>query len=605
MPSCLVRRAAFAGLAGFSLCLFAAVATAADPPEGAASPEASAPPEGFGALFNGKDLAGWVGMTRDMDPKKFRAMPPKEQDALLAKNWEEVLKHWSVENGEIVNDGNGPYLSTGRDYGDFELHIEYKTVPKADSGIYLRGVPQVQIWDSTPQGGKGSIGAEKGSGGLFNNKTHAKDPLVLADKPFGEWNAFRIRMIGDTVSVWLNDKLVVDETTMENYFDRESLIYPLGPIELQTHGGEIRFRNVFIKEIPRKPPEAGYLDRAGKPVGDGWQPLPVAQQGKPTVSEAKPGDFDLHLLFTPSGKEPATVAFRVAGDDALTLSVSTETGVLLMDQNKGESATLAETPVAVGGFKPDGENHLYLRAVGDRIQAWLNDAPVADVLYPQGVRSGVIRLSGLTPKAAFLRDLKDEPRPAVSQDETGFEPIYAGDLSGWTTQQGFETRPNSFTATKGSGNVYTKAEYGDFTFRFDFKFDAGANNGVGVRAPLGGDSAYKGMEIQILDNTSPQYANLQPYQYHGSVYGIAPAKRGYLNPVGQWNSEEITMQGRHVTVALNGKTIVDADLDAASKDGTADHRDHPGVKRESGHLGFLGHGHELSFRNLRVKALGK
>jgi hypothetical protein len=170
-----------------------------------------------------------------------------EQDA---KWTEDMTKHWSVENGEFVNDGHGKYATTTKDYGDFELLVEYKTVPKADSGIYLRGVPQVQIWDYTEQA-KFNIGADKGSGGLWNNSAGApgKDPLVLADKPFGQWNKFRILMVGSRVSVWLNGKLVVDHAIMENYYDRKKPIPARGPIQLQTHGGEIRWRNVFIREI--------------------------------------------------------------------------------------------------------------------------------------------------------------------------------------------------------------------------------------------------------------------------------------------------------------------------------------------------------------------
>ena len=158
--------------------------------------------------------------------------------------------HWYVEGDELVNDGYGSYATTEKDYGDFELLVEYKTVPLADSGIYLRGVPQVQIWDYTEKA-KFGLGADKGSGGLWNNSKGApgKDPLVLADKPFGEWNSFRIKMVGDKVTVYLNDKLVVDNARLENYYDRKLNVPDKGPIQLQTHGGEIRWRNVFIKEL--------------------------------------------------------------------------------------------------------------------------------------------------------------------------------------------------------------------------------------------------------------------------------------------------------------------------------------------------------------------
>ena len=157
---------------------------------------------------------------------------------------------------------------------------------------------------------------------------------------------------------------------------------------------------------------------------------------------------------------------------------------------------------------------------------------------------------------------------------------------------------------KGSGgNLYTKKEYGDFDFRFEFKLTAGANNGVGIRAPLEGDAAYVGMEIQILDNDAPEYKDLHPYQYHGSIYGVVPAKRGYLKPVGEWNREEIMAKGSKIKVILNGTVITDADITTAREKGTMDGKQHPGLKRNKGHIGFLGHGSVVQFRNIRVKDL--
>ncbi|WP_298863092.1 DUF1080 domain-containing protein [uncultured Gimesia sp.] len=211
------------------------------------------PPEGFVALFNGKDLSGWIGMNfhkvKGKSPVAVQKMSKAEREELLKKNWEDVLKHWSVEKGELVNDGHGVYLTTAKDYGDFELLLDYKTVAKADSGIYLRGVPQVQIWDTTKEGGKWDRKANLGSGGLFNNKGEGKHPLVHADKPFGEWNHLRIIMKGEKVTVYLNGKLVVDNKKMDNYYEKENPIYETGPIQLQTHGGEIRFRDIFLKKL--------------------------------------------------------------------------------------------------------------------------------------------------------------------------------------------------------------------------------------------------------------------------------------------------------------------------------------------------------------------
>ncbi|NQV72443.1 DUF1080 domain-containing protein [bacterium] len=209
-------------------------------------------PEGFTPLFNGENLEGWFGHGTE-DPRMLWNMTASELEAHMEQTREDVRAHWSVKNGELVNDGEGLYLTTNKNYGDFELTLEYKTVPGADSGIYLRGVPQVQIWDTTEEGGKWDLGADKGSGGLWNNSAGApgKDPSKLMDKPFGEWNSFRILMTGDKVTVHFNGEKVVDEAVMENYFDRSIPIFEEGPIQLQTHGGEIRWRNVLIREIPR------------------------------------------------------------------------------------------------------------------------------------------------------------------------------------------------------------------------------------------------------------------------------------------------------------------------------------------------------------------
>ncbi|MFM8617724.1 MAG: DUF1080 domain-containing protein [Opitutaceae bacterium] len=229
-----------------TLSLLTALCLLASAPLGAAEVK---PPPGFRALFNGKDLTGWFGL----NPHSLAKLQGEKKTAKIAQERGDFTKHWSVENGELVNPGTGPYANTTEDFGDIELLIEYKTVAKADSGIYLRGTPQVQIWDKNqvydPK--KADRKPHLGSGGLFNNTPGApgRDPLVLADKPFGEWNRFRIRQIGARTWVWLNDKLVVDGAVMENYWDRKLPLPAKGPIMLQTHGGEIRWRNIFVREI--------------------------------------------------------------------------------------------------------------------------------------------------------------------------------------------------------------------------------------------------------------------------------------------------------------------------------------------------------------------
>lgn len=212
----------------------------------------------------------------------------------------------------------------------------------------------------------------------------------------------------------------------------------------------------------------------------------------------------------------------------------------------------------------------------------------------------------------LLAAAKDRLPFTLSKEEKkeGFKILFNGtSMDQWTGNLQDYTMEDGTIAIHpgdhgGHGNLYTKDEYGNFIFRFEFQLTPGANNGIGIRAPLEGDAAYVGMEIQVLDNTAEMYKELQPYQYHGSVYGVIPAKRGFLKPVGEWNQEEIVAQGTHIKVTLNGTVIVDGDIAEASKNGTMDHRDHPGLKRTTGHIGFLGHGTTVRFRNIRVKDLG-
>ncbi len=205
-------------------------------------------PKGFVPLFDGTSLNGWKGLVED--PEKRAKMSPEELKSKQAAADESMRQHWKPEGGVLNFDGAGESLCTIRDYEDFEMLVDWKIGAKGDSGIYLRGTPQVQIWDPAqwPQG----------SGGLYNNEKNPKDPLVCADKPIGEWNTFRIRMIGEKVTVWLNDKLVVDNVILENYWDRSKPIYPAGQIELQNHKSPLWFKNVYIREIPR---------------GEGWRDL--------------------------------------------------------------------------------------------------------------------------------------------------------------------------------------------------------------------------------------------------------------------------------------------------------------------------------------------
>jgi hypothetical protein len=214
----------------------AACAVSARLDEDRAGPDDNKPPEGFTALFNGKDLTGWQGLVELPDRAK---LTPQQ----LAKKQEEAnkkyLPHWKVVDGVLTYDGKGQSLQTVKDYGNFEMYVDWKIGKKGDSGIYLRGNPQVQIWDNP-----------EGSGGLYNNQKHARKPLVVADKPVGQWNRFHILMKGDRVTVYLNGKKVVDDTPLENYWQRGKPLPAKGPIELQHHGDRLWFKNIYVKELP-------------------------------------------------------------------------------------------------------------------------------------------------------------------------------------------------------------------------------------------------------------------------------------------------------------------------------------------------------------------
>ncbi len=404
--------------------------------------------DGFVSMFDGKGLAGWKGLVANpIDRAKMNAdtlaREQQKADSIMRKGW-------FAKDGLLVFSGDGENLCTTKQYGDFEMFVDWKITKDGDAGIYLRGSPQVQIWDTS----RVNVGAQVGSGGLYNNQKYESKPLALADNAIGEWNSFHIIMRGDKVTVYLNGILVTDKTILENYWDRSLPIFAKEQIELQAHGTYVAYRNLYIKEL--------------------------------------------------TGSEPFA----------------------LSNEEKQE------------GFK---------------------------VLF----------------------------------DGSNLD-LFTGDKAGYKVRDG-----NIYVDTLDAhpGNMFTKQEYGNFILRFEFQLTPGANNGIGIRAPLEGDAAYVGMEIQVLDNEADMYKDLHPYQYHGSVYGVIPAKRGYLKPVGEWNYEEIVAYGPNIKVTLNNTVILDGNIDEASKNGTIDRNQHPGLKRQTGHIGFLGHGSIVQFRNVRVKEL--
>ena len=204
--------------------------------------------------------------------------------------------------------------------------------------------------------------------------------------------------------------------------------------------------------------------------------------------------------------------------------------------------------------------------------------------------------------------VQDAASPAKDADGHGFVKLFNGkDLTGWTyggdkAGKGYQAENGVLFCTgNDGGNLFTEKEYSDFVFSFEFKLEPNSNNGIGIRSPLEGDPAYAAMEIQVLDDSGSDYRNLRPAQYHGSIYDVFPAKRGSQKPVGEWNRQEITAKGRQITVKLNGDTIVDANLDDVKDEKVL--KKHPGLARAKGHIGLLGHGTRVEFRNLQVKEL--
>jgi hypothetical protein len=422
-------------------------------------------PAGFVSLFNGKDLSGWRGGTT-YDHRQLLELPEAERVALIAR-WTAELKsqegqpHWTVQGGELVNDGAGSYVTTERDFGDFELLADWKILPVTDSGIYLRGVPQVQIWDPT-QSDPQQHGSALGSGGLWNNaKTSVgRDPLVRADKATGEWNRFRIVMVGSRVSVWLNDKLVVDHVVLENYYDQKRTVdqrRPVparGPIQLQTHNGGTRWRNLLIREI---------------------------------------GAAESTRILAAKGKEGFQAIFN-----------------------------------------------------GRSLDGW------AGPLDAVAIKDGALV---------------------------------------WLEKKG--------------GTLYWNREVRDFQARLMFKLPPAGNNGLAIRYPGKGDTAYFGMcELQVLDeNYDKVKGKIDPRQVHGSAYGMVAAARGYQHAIGEWNFQEVAVQGSRIKVELNGTVILDADLSKVDMSKVMANKPHPGKDRTSGFFGFAGHNDPVQFKEIFLKEL--
>lgn len=223
------------------------------------------------------------------------------------------------------------------------------------------------------------------------------------------------------------------------------------------------------------------------------------------------------------------------------------------------------------------------------------------------VQMGMAVLVSLSFMAAAEEGQKVAQKKADDADQ-GFVSLFNGkDLTGWKGDtKGYVVKDGAIVCDKGH-DLFTEKEYSDFVFRFEFKLPPGGNSGLGIRASGTGNAAYEGMELQILDDGHEMYhkpgEEIKDWQYHGSVYGIFPAKKGALKPAGEWNVEEVTVHGPHIVVVLNGQTIVECNLEEALKNGTLDGQEHPGAKRTGGFIGFLGHGDPVAFRNISIKEL--
>ena len=252
-----------------------------------------------------------------------------------------------------------------------------------------------------------------------------------------------------------------------------------------------------------------------------------------------------------------------------------------------------------GLVKPGEWNHFKITVVGDTAELEINGQPAWKASGLEAA-DGYIGLQSEVPLGGQFEFRN------IELTDLDYQPLFNGkDLAGWTGDtRGYAVEDGAIVCKPLGGRLFTADEYSDFSFRFDFKMAPEGNNGVGIRSPLKGDPAYVGMEVQVLDDHSDKYEKMiQPWQAHGSIYGIVAAQRGFQKPLGEWNHEEIIAKGRQVTVILNGHTIVDANIDEAADGGTLDGKDHPGLKNERGHIGFLGHGARIEFDNVRIKEL--
>ena len=374
---------------------------------------------GFTDILPGPALEGWRGGDT-FDHRALMTMPAAARAAKIAGWTDSARQHWKPEGRELVTTGKGPCLATLRDYGDIDFRVEYRISPKGDSGIYLRNVPQVQIWDPADRDAW-RHGAKLGSGGLWNNSAGApgKDPIVLADNPAGQWNALRVVQLGERVSVWLNDRLVVDHARLENYFDRAKPLPPTGPLLLQSHGDPVRWRHLRLREIPSdeanrglaSKDDAGFTSLFDGATLAGWKGAVPDYEVVNGAIRCRPGkggtlftertftDFVLRLEFRlPKGGNNG-LALRYPGKGNPAYDGFTECQVLddryeastgqTIDARQAHGSAYGMAAAARGYQRPVGQwNFQEVTLVGKRLKVELNGTVILDADLAKADQAG-------------------------------------------------------------------------------------------------------------------------------------------------------------------------------------------------------------------------
>lgn len=548
--------------------------------------------KGFVELFTGNSIAGWSSTS---------GAP------------------WTAGAGVLVAPQAGGVITSNFTCDDIDLRFSYRILDAGGKvNVHLRGTSGMHpssrvILHDGPE--CGTIAVAQGS---------VVSPAATAHRASPEWNECRIVCQGPVVEVQINN-MTVSKTGREEV--------RLGELALEATGSRVEIKSLRARSLDLRPMFKGD-DLAGWEVM-GQQGNPWSRNGEGGVqcsgqpggwlsSTTEYGDFTLNFEYRLLEGGNSGIFIRApkegnpweAGMEIQLLDDGSDRYTMLKEYQYTGSVYGA-IPPSKRATRPGGEwNRMQIQCQGRLINVWVNGQLVVSANMDQNPKlksrpsKGYLGLQNHSEAVEFRhvqfrhRDYAD----ASSSGEDAFVSLFDGkSLEGWQgALNGYQPENGSLVCIKDiGGNLYTKNEYSDFVYRFEFKLEPGSNNGIGLRAPLEGDAAYVGMESQVLDDTAAEYANLKPYQYHGSIYGVAPCEQGHQKPIGEWNQEEIICHGRQVTVKLNGHVIVDVDLDRASTPQTVDGQPHPGLKREKGYLGFLGHGARIEFRGMRIRDLSQ